>query len=110
MDMKKYASEFARIGGKTITEKKSMAARKNGKLGGRPKHIRYYLHGDKHESENIYFCIFCDAFEPLNEFHINSDNCLDSGLERYKWSRKRFYANPGKFFRPKSADNTNLVA
>jgi hypothetical protein len=29
-------TEFARLGGKTITKAKSEAARKNGKLGGRP--------------------------------------------------------------------------
>ena len=35
--LKKYAVEFARLGGSTVTERKSNAARINGKKGGRPK-------------------------------------------------------------------------
>lgn len=35
--LKKYAVEFARIGGSTKTERKSNAARINGKKGGRPR-------------------------------------------------------------------------
>lgn len=35
--LKQYASEFARLGGSTKTERKSNAARENGKKGGRPR-------------------------------------------------------------------------
>ena len=35
--LKKYASKFARLGGETITERKSNAARNNGRKGGRPR-------------------------------------------------------------------------
>jgi hypothetical protein len=38
--LKEYAVEFARLGGSTKTERKSNAARVNGKKGGRPKSIR----------------------------------------------------------------------
>ncbi len=37
--LKQYAIEFARLGGSTITERKSHAARENGKKGGRPKSV-----------------------------------------------------------------------
>jgi hypothetical protein len=35
--MKKYASEFARLGGLTKSKARAAASRRNGKLGGRPK-------------------------------------------------------------------------
>jgi hypothetical protein len=35
--LKKYSVEFARLGGSTKTERKSNAARINGRKGGRPK-------------------------------------------------------------------------
>lgn len=35
--LKQYAVEFARLGGSTKSERKSNAARKNGKKGGRPR-------------------------------------------------------------------------
>jgi hypothetical protein len=35
--MKKYASEFARLGGLSKSPARAKASRKNGKLGGRPK-------------------------------------------------------------------------
>jgi hypothetical protein len=35
--MKKYASEFARLGGLTKSPARAKASRENGKLGGRPK-------------------------------------------------------------------------
>jgi hypothetical protein len=38
--LKQYAVEFARLGGSTKTERKSNAARINGKKGGRPKSKR----------------------------------------------------------------------
>jgi len=37
MDMKKYASEFARLGGLSKSPARAAASRANGKLGGRPK-------------------------------------------------------------------------
>jgi hypothetical protein len=36
-ELKQYAREFARLGGKTKSKAKSAAARRNGCLGGRPK-------------------------------------------------------------------------
>jgi hypothetical protein len=36
-DMKKYASEFARLGGLSKSPARAAASRANGKLGGRPK-------------------------------------------------------------------------
>jgi hypothetical protein len=35
--LKNYASEFARLGGLTKSDKRAAASRRNGKLGGRPK-------------------------------------------------------------------------
>jgi hypothetical protein len=35
--IRKYASEFARLGGLTKSPKRAAASRKNGKLGGRPR-------------------------------------------------------------------------
>jgi hypothetical protein len=35
--IKKYASEFARLGGLSKSPARAKASRKNGKLGGRPK-------------------------------------------------------------------------
>ena len=37
MDMKKYAQEFARLGGLSKSRARAAASRANGKLGGRPK-------------------------------------------------------------------------
>jgi hypothetical protein len=37
MDMKKYAQEFARLGGLSKSPARAAASRANGKLGGRPK-------------------------------------------------------------------------
>jgi len=37
MNLKKYASEFARLGGLTKSPARAAASRANGKLGGRPK-------------------------------------------------------------------------
>jgi len=38
MDIEHYAKEFARLGGKAKSRKKAAASRRNGTLGGRPKH------------------------------------------------------------------------
>lgn len=40
MDLHKYAVEFARLGGRSKSPKKAAAARRNGKLGGRPRKQR----------------------------------------------------------------------
>ncbi len=47
----KWMSEIGRIGGSATSRAKSLAARANGKLGGRPKHVRSSRTGERTVSE-----------------------------------------------------------
>lgn len=69
------------------------------------KKIRYYLHGDKHELKDEYYCAFCDIFYPDFGAHIQQDS-----HKRYLDDKKRFKLIKHLCLRPSSADRSNWVA
>lgn len=99
MDNKTISSVMSFIGS-IKTEKKSASSRNNGLKGGRKKKKRFYFHGDK--KGKLYYCAFCDLFEEkqiiLSHNKDNSD----------KLSRSNKQMNEYFYFRPDSADITNI--
>ncbi len=64
---------------------------------------RYYLHGDKSETEqDSYFCAFCDAF--LSRDHFSSESHSGKHRERLALTKKSL-ANLTRYQRPRSAQN-----
>lgn len=98
MDNKIISSVMSFIGS-IKTEKKSMSSKKNGMKGGRKKKKRFYFHGDI--KGKLYYCSFCDSFESKEKL-ISHNNNLD------KLSRSSKQINEYFYFRPDSADTTNI--
>ena len=72
---------------------------------------RFYFHGDLMEGKaDTYYCAFCDSFlwDFLN--HIYTDHPTENDWEKLRSSKRIYQALDKKqFFRPKSADRTNLA-
>ena len=68
IDMKKYASEFARLGGLTKSPARAAASRENGKLGGRPKKLTEQQNkAEKHD----WICLITNMLHNMPNFLVD---------------------------------------
>ena len=76
LHIKKYLSEIGRAGGESRSPAKTLAARKNGKLGGRPKRFREITASQamqgvlKGEDWKVSFMNFVDGFRRHPDFSL----------------------------------------
>lgn len=66
---------------------------------------RYYFHGDRTEHDaNLYYCAFCDLFQPLDHHMQDSHPKVRlSDYEKFKRMEKGGFSK--NFYRPSDAYN-----